>query len=278
MSSGIPLVPNCRLQMRPLQELLDDQWIQSQRSFEDWIIISPPMKKALSWWKLRENLVQGLTFEPRCHRYGMTSDASLQGWGVHLQELEIQGHWSEQEACLHINMLELKAVFLGLKDFLPRICGSTVHDTLPQVSEDPGHTINPGSWVLVKNFKRTKNDQPRWSGPYLVLLSTRSAVQVEGKKNWIHGVHCKRVPLPLPYDRLVQEGIADSETETVPRFLPFSDARVKGTNSERESDNLLQEAVPPSIRMDTTEPELLLQDQTLPGKSCYNLRPRTMDK
>ncbi|XP_078528106.1 uncharacterized protein LOC144805421 [Lissotriton helveticus] len=153
-----------------------------------------------------------------------------------------------------------------------------VHDTFPQVSEDPGYIIDPGSWVLVKNFQRKKNEQPRWTGPYLVLLSTRSAVRVERKNNWIHGVHCKRVPLPLPYDRWVQEGIADSETETVPRFLPFSDARVKGTNSERESDNLLQEAVPPSIRLDTTEPELLFQDQTLPGKSRYNLRPRTMDK
>ncbi|XP_069057266.1 uncharacterized protein [Pleurodeles waltl] len=132
-----------------------------------------------------------------------------------------------------------------------------VHDTLPQVSEAPGHLIDPGSWVLVKNFQRTKNDQPRWTSPYLVLLSTRSAVRVEGKKNWIHGVHCKRVPFPLPYDRWDQEGIAHSETETVPRFLPFSDACVKGTISEQESDNNLQEAVPPSIRLNTTEPELL---------------------
>ncbi|XP_078533889.1 uncharacterized protein LOC144820127 [Lissotriton helveticus] len=153
-----------------------------------------------------------------------------------------------------------------------------VHDTLPQVSEAPGHHIDPGSWVLVKNFQRTKNDQPRWTGPHLVLLSTRSAVRVEGKKHWIHSVHCKRVPLPLPYDRWVQEGVADSETETLPRFLPFSDARVKGTISEKESDNLLQEAVSPSIRLDTTEPELLFQDQTVPGKKRYNLRPRTMDK
>ncbi|XP_078528121.1 uncharacterized protein LOC144805442 [Lissotriton helveticus] len=151
-----------------------------------------------------------------------------------------------------------------------------VHDILPQASEAPGHPIDPGSWVLVKNFQRTKNDQPRWTGPHLVLLSTRSAIRVEGKKHWVHGNHCKRVPLPLPYDRWVQEGIADSETETVPRFLPFSDARIKGTTSEKESDNILQEAVPPSIRLNTTEPELLFQDQTAPGRNRYNLRPRTM--
>ncbi|KAJ1217274.1 hypothetical protein NDU88_004868 [Pleurodeles waltl] len=159
-----------------------------------------------------------------------------------------------------------------------RVLHQQVHDTLPQVSEAPGHLIDPGSWVLVKNFQRTKNDQPRWTGSYVVLLSTRSAVRVEGKKNWIHGVHCKRVPFPLPHDRWVQEGIADSETETVPRFLQFSDARVKGTISEQESDNNLQEAVPPSIRLNTTEPELLFQNQTVPGKSRYNLRPRTKDK
>ncbi|XP_078496276.1 uncharacterized protein LOC144752201 isoform X2 [Lissotriton helveticus] len=151
-----------------------------------------------------------------------------------------------------------------------------VHDTLPQASEDPGHAIDPGTWVLIKNFQRTKNDQPRWTGPYLVLLSTRSAVRVQGKKNWIHGVHCKRVPLPLPYDRWVQEGIPDSETDTVPRFLPFSDARLIGTSSERESDDLLQESLPPSVRLDTTEPELLFRNQTLPDKGRYNLRPRVM--
>ncbi|KAJ1166906.1 hypothetical protein NDU88_007302 [Pleurodeles waltl] len=152
-----------------------------------------------------------------------------------------------------------------------RVLHQQVHDTLPPVSESPGHPIEPGSWVLIKNFQRTKNEQPRWTGPHLVLLSTRSAVRVEGKKHWIHGTHCKRVPLPLPYDRWVQEGVADSETETVPRFLPFSDARIKGILTEKESDDILQSAVSPSVRLDTTEPELLFQDHTIPGTNRYNL-------
>ncbi|XP_078542754.1 syntaxin-18 isoform X3 [Lissotriton helveticus] len=108
-----------------------------------------------------------------------------------------------------------------------------VHSSSPPASDDPGHSIAPGTWVLVRNFQRTNNGQPRWTGPYLVLLSTRSAVRVEGKKNWVHGTHCKRVPLPLPYDRWVNEGIADSETESIPRFIPFSDARLKETGTEK---------------------------------------------
>lgn len=126
ISSCIPLVPNCRLRMRPLQELLDNQWIQANGSFEDQITINPQIRQALSWWSIRNNLVQGLTFERQAPSYVMTSDASLNGWGAHLQELEIQGHWTEQETKLHINMLELKAVFLGLQEFLPRIQNSPV--------------------------------------------------------------------------------------------------------------------------------------------------------
>ena len=40
-----------------------------------------------------------------------------EGWGAHLDEHTARGTWSLPESKLHINYLELKAVFLALKEF-----------------------------------------------------------------------------------------------------------------------------------------------------------------
>ena len=44
-------------------------------------------------------------------------DASKEVWGTHLNEFTTRGSWSIPESKLHINLLELKAVFLALKEF-----------------------------------------------------------------------------------------------------------------------------------------------------------------
>ncbi|KAG9281519.1 hypothetical protein AMEX_G33 [Astyanax mexicanus] len=58
-----------------------------------------------------------------------------------------------------------------------------------------GHTIIPGQWVMVRRHDK-QSLEPRWDGPYQVLLITDSAVKCEGKKTWIHVSHCKVVPAP----------------------------------------------------------------------------------
>ena len=45
------------------------------------------------------------------------SDALNKGWGTHVGGATARGVWSEPESHLHINILELKAVFLALKSF-----------------------------------------------------------------------------------------------------------------------------------------------------------------
>ena len=45
------------------------------------------------------------------------TDASKEGWGAHLNEHTARGTWSLPESKLHINYIELKAVFLALKEF-----------------------------------------------------------------------------------------------------------------------------------------------------------------
>ena len=57
------------------------------------------------------------TITPSKHALQIFTDASKKGWGAHLNERTARGIWSVPESKLHINHLELKAVFLALKEF-----------------------------------------------------------------------------------------------------------------------------------------------------------------
>ncbi|XP_031510618.1 uncharacterized protein LOC116270094 [Papio anubis] len=54
------------------------------------------------------------------------------------------------------------------------------------------HLYQPGDWVLVKRH-RQETLEPRWKGPLQVLLSTPTALKVEGIASWIHYTHVKPV-------------------------------------------------------------------------------------
>ncbi|XP_077334543.1 uncharacterized protein LOC143975860 [Lithobates pipiens] len=58
------------------------------------------------------------------------------------------------------------------------------------------HSIQPGDWVLVKKFSRKNSLDPRYDGPFQVLLTTATSVKLEGKSTWIHASHCKKAPSP----------------------------------------------------------------------------------
>ncbi len=58
------------------------------------------------------------------HRRDMiTTDASMTGWGVVFEGRPVSGEWTEEFLSWHINYLELRAVFLALKYFLPVLGG-----------------------------------------------------------------------------------------------------------------------------------------------------------
>ena len=50
------------------------------------------------------------------------------------------------------------------------------------------HNIGPGDWVWVKRHQ-SKVLKPRWKGPYVVLLTTPTAVEVNGIGPWVHCNH-----------------------------------------------------------------------------------------
>ena len=118
-------IPMGRLHMRPFQWYLKTHW-QYPQSLDLKIPVSNLLKSYLQWWKNPKNLAKGCPLHPQDHNTLIFTDASNQGWGAHLENLTVSGNWTDQEKLLHINVLELKAVFLALKSFQNRILDKRV--------------------------------------------------------------------------------------------------------------------------------------------------------
>ena len=63
------------------------------------------------------NVLENQSLHPVKHALQLFTDASKEGLGAHLNDHTSRGTWSLPESKLHINYLELKAVFLALKEF-----------------------------------------------------------------------------------------------------------------------------------------------------------------
>ena len=76
----------------------------------------------LQWWLKEDNVLTGQPLHPIKHALQIFTGASKEGWGAHLNEYTAQGTWSLPETKLHINYLELKAVFSSLKRITGPLC------------------------------------------------------------------------------------------------------------------------------------------------------------
>jgi len=80
--------------------------------------LSREAKQDIKWWlKHLPNFRQSLSRKPIDHV--VFTDASLIGWGAECSGLEAKGTWpAELNGVAHINLLELYAVFFGLKSLI----------------------------------------------------------------------------------------------------------------------------------------------------------------
>ena len=102
--------------MRPIQWHLKNNW-RVPESLEKVISVPKSLNPHLRWWLEESNVLLGQPLHPLKHALQIFTDASKEGWGAHLDEHTARGQWSLPESKLHINHLELKAVFLALKEF-----------------------------------------------------------------------------------------------------------------------------------------------------------------
>ena len=100
--------------MKPIQWHLKNNW-KIPESLEKVIPIPRSLHLHLQWWLEEHNVLQGQPLHPIRLALQMFTDASKEGWGAHLDEHTARGAWSFPESKLHINYLELKAVFIALQ-------------------------------------------------------------------------------------------------------------------------------------------------------------------
>ena len=124
----------------------------------------------MSWWVVRDHLLKGVRFgtpAPDLHLY---SDASWSGWGTHLLDRVASGVWSEQKL-LHINLLEMKALFLALQSFQELVAGCRVaamcdNSMVLAYINKQGGTVSRSLWLLASQLLR-------WSESLDVHLDAR---------------------------------------------------------------------------------------------------------
>ena len=114
-----------RLHMRPIQWHLKNNW-RVPESLETVIPVPKSLHPHLRWWLEESNVLLGQPLHPLKHALQIFTDTSSEGWGAHLYDHTARGTWSLPESKLHINHLELKAVYLALKEFRTLVCNKTV--------------------------------------------------------------------------------------------------------------------------------------------------------
>ena len=126
IAAMLEVVPWARLMMRPLQAHLRDHWDQTFQSPFKRVPVTQDLAECLFWWSQPDNLLRGIPLNPPLPEVTLTTDAYTKGWGAFLGSVSTQGTWSLVETQLHINVLELKAIMLGLRAFQDKVIGKVV--------------------------------------------------------------------------------------------------------------------------------------------------------
>ena len=117
-----------RLHLQPLQISLRNQWKPQNLPYCHQIGMTTEILQHLKWWLQEDLYHQGipLRIDPPSHT--IFTYASLSGWGAHVEPegLLFHGVWTEDQSWLHINVLEMKAIFLSLSQAVHKVKNSTV--------------------------------------------------------------------------------------------------------------------------------------------------------
>ena len=126
MESMATLIPLGRVFKRPLQREFRLRWDQCSQRWDDQLATGPWFSQSVAPWLERAWLEEGVPIRDPVPDKELFTDASLLGWGAHMDGLTAHGTWGEELQLQHINMLELEAVALAVESFLPSLRGLRV--------------------------------------------------------------------------------------------------------------------------------------------------------
>ena len=145
-----------RLHLRPLQMCLLSIWKPHILPLNHPISINGVIRSHLQWWINPIRFETGTSIHPPDPKFFLYTDASHFGWGAHLEPTTISFHdrWTENQSQLHINMLEMMAIRLALKQakiFIHHSCImiSTDNTTVVSYINKQGGTHSPNLCVEV---------------------------------------------------------------------------------------------------------------------------------
>ncbi|XP_078291286.1 uncharacterized protein LOC144613791 [Panthera onca] len=93
---------------------------------------------------------------------------------------ELLAEFKDQEL-----FLSLRGLQRAHEDIWPRL--RAIYEAGPTPTP---HQYKPGDWVYVKRHHR-ETLEPRWKGPYIVVLTTPTALKVDGIATWVHHTHVR---------------------------------------------------------------------------------------
>lgn len=126
MTSTIEAIPCARWHLRPLQWEILSQWDRNLHLLNRRCLLSPRVQRSLKWWK---SCTQGSSMtEPKWIL--LTTDASLSGWGAHLDGVQAQGTWNTQQRLMSSNPRELQAISLAFFPLCPSTQGESRKDQI----------------------------------------------------------------------------------------------------------------------------------------------------
>ena len=156
LSAAADLVLLGRLHLRPLQMCLLSVWKPHILPLDHPISINGMIRSHLQWWINPIRFEPGTSIHPPDPKFYLYTDASHYGWGAHLEPttLSFHGRWTENQSQLHINMLEMMAIRLALKQaktFIHHSCImiSTDNTTVVSYINKQGGTHSPNLCVEV---------------------------------------------------------------------------------------------------------------------------------
>ena len=117
-----------RLHLRPLQMSLHNQWQPQKFPLCHQIGMTTKILQHLKWWLHEDLYLQGIPMKIDPPSHTIFTDASLSGWGAHVEPegLLFHGLWTEDQSWLYINVLEMKAIFLSLTRAVHKVKNSTI--------------------------------------------------------------------------------------------------------------------------------------------------------
>ncbi len=123
MAAASPVLPLGLLHMRPFLWWMKELRLHPTVPATRLIRVSRSCCRPLLMWRDPVFLRSGVRMGVIHRRHMITTDASMTGWGAVFEGRPASGEWKEEFLSWHINCLELRAVFLALKYFLPVLGG-----------------------------------------------------------------------------------------------------------------------------------------------------------